>query len=68
MRRVIVRRIAEPLQDDGEAMTTMRRIGAMPGASVKVRRSAGGVTIGSGGEYSELSTEMAGHVLVETAS
>ena len=54
VRRVIVRRIAEPLQDDGEAMTTMHRIGAMPGASVKVHRSAGGVTIGSGGEYTEL--------------
>jgi DtxR family Mn-dependent transcriptional regulator len=65
VRRVIVRRIAEPLQDDGEAMTTMRRIGAMPGASVKVHRSAGGVTIGSAGEYSELPLEIAVHVLVE---
>ena len=67
VRRVIVRRIAEPMQDDGEAMTTMHRIGAMPGASVKVRRSAGGVTIGSAGEYTELSDEVAMHVLVETA-
>ena len=68
VRRVIVRSIAEPLQDDAEAMATMRRIGAMPGASVKVHRSAGGVTIGSAGEYSELSDDMAAHVLVETAS
>jgi DtxR family Mn-dependent transcriptional regulator len=67
VRRVIVRRIAEPMQDDGEAMTTMHRIGAMPGASVKVHRSAGGVTIGSGGEYTELTDEVAVHVLVETA-
>ncbi len=67
VRRVIVRRIAEPLQDDGDAMTTMHRIGAMPGASVKVHRSAGGVTIGSGGEYTELSDEVAAHVLVEAA-
>ena len=67
VRRVIVRRIAEPLQDDALAMTTMHRIGAMPGASVKVHRSAGGVTIGSGGEYTELSDELAAHVLVETA-
>ena len=66
VRRVIVRSIAEPLQDDPEAMTTMRRIGAMPGASVKVHRSAGGVTIGSAGEYSELSYDLAAHVLVET--
>jgi len=68
VRHVIVRRIAEPLQDDGAAMTTMRRIGAMPGASVKVHRSAGGVTIGSGGEYTELPDELAAHVLVETAT
>jgi DtxR family transcriptional regulator, Mn-dependent transcriptional regulator len=67
VRRVIVRRIAEPLQDDGAAMTTMHRIGAMPGASVKVHRSAGGVTIGSAGEYTELANDIAAHVLVETA-
>jgi DtxR family Mn-dependent transcriptional regulator len=67
VRRVIVRRIAEPLQDDSDAMTTMHRIGAMPGASVKVHRSAGGVTIGSGGEYTELSDDIAAHVLVEAA-
>lgn len=67
VRRVIVRRIAEPMQDDAEAMTTMHRIGAMPGASVKVHRSAGGVTIGSGGEYTELADDVAVHVLVETA-
>jgi DtxR family Mn-dependent transcriptional regulator len=67
VRRVTVRRIAEPLQDDGDAMTTMHRIGAMPGASVKVHRSAGGVTIGSGGEYTELALDVAAHVLVESA-
>jgi DtxR family Mn-dependent transcriptional regulator len=66
VRRVIVRRIAEPLQDDAVAMTTMRRIGAMPGAWVTVHRSAGGVTIGSAGEYTELPPETAAHVLVET--
>ena len=46
-------------------MTMMHRIGAMPGASVKVRRSAGGVMIGSGGEYSELPEDVAIHVFVE---
>ena len=65
VRWVVVRRIAEPLQDDGAAMTTMRRIGAMPGASVKVQLSPGGVTIGSAGEYTELAEELAAHVLVE---
>jgi DtxR family Mn-dependent transcriptional regulator len=65
VRHVIVRRIAEPLQDDATSMAIMRRVGAMPGSTVKVRKSAGGVTIGSGGEYSELSPELAVHLLVE---
>ena len=67
IRQVIVRRIAEPLQHDGAAMTTMHRIGAMPGSSVNVHRSAGGVTIGSAGEYTELPDGVAVHVLVESA-
>lgn len=66
VRRVIVRRIAEPLQEDGAAMTVMHRVGALPGASVKVHRSAGGITIGSAGEYTELSDDVAVHVLVES--
>jgi DtxR family Mn-dependent transcriptional regulator len=65
VRHVIVRRIAEPLQDDGSTMTTMHRIGALPGATVKVHRSPGGITIGSGGEYSELPVEVAMHVMVD---
>lgn len=66
--RVIIRRIAEPIQDDADVMTRMHRIGVTPGASVKVHRSAGGVMIGSAGEYSELSAEVAMHVLVETTT
>jgi DtxR family Mn-dependent transcriptional regulator len=65
VRHVIIRRIAEPLQDDATLMAIMRRVGAMPGSTVKVRKSVGGVTIGSGGEYSELVLETAAHVLVE---
>ncbi|MBI1351922.1 MAG: dihydrofolate reductase [Actinomycetales bacterium] len=67
VRRVVIRRIAEPLQEDAAAMTVMHRVGAMPGAAVKVHRSAGGVTVGSGGEYAELADEVALHVLVETS-
>lgn len=65
VRHVVVRRIAEPIQDDAATMAMMRRIGALPGASVKVRRSPGGVSIGSAGEYSELAMDVAAHVLVE---
>jgi DtxR family Mn-dependent transcriptional regulator len=66
VRRVIIRRIAEPLQEDADAMKVMHRVGVLPGASVKVHRSAGGVTIGSAGEYAELGDETAQHVLVQT--
>lgn len=55
------------MQDDGEAMSRMHRIGVTPGASVKVQRTRDGVTIGSGGEYAELSDDVAVHVLVEVA-
>ncbi len=65
--RVIVRRMAEPIQEDAAAMAQMHRIGVTPGASVKVHRSAGGVTIGSAGEYAELPDDVAVHLLVETA-
>lgn len=63
--RVIIRRIAEPIQDDSDVMTRMHRIGVTPGASVKVHRSPGGVMVGSAGEYAELPDEVAVHVLVE---
>lgn len=65
--RVIVRRIAEPLQEDAKTMALMHRIGVTPGASVKVHRSAGGVMIGSAGEYTELPEDIAMHVFVQTA-
>ena len=67
VQRVVVRRIAEPIQDDGDVMALLRRIGALPGASVKSHRSPGGVAVGSAGEYTELSLDVAQHVLVETA-
>ena len=67
VQRVIVRRIAEPIQDDATAMATMHRIGATPGATVKVRRSPGGVNVGSASEYAELADDVAVHILVESA-
>ena len=67
VQRMVVRRIAEPIQDDGDVMALLRRIGAMPGASVKAHRSPGGVAVGSAGEYTELPVDVAQHVLVETA-
>ena len=65
VRTVVLRRIAEPLQTDGESMLTLRRVGANPGASIQVQRAAEGILIGSGGEYTEVSLETAGHLLVD---
>lgn len=68
VQRVIVRRIAEPIQEDGDVMALLRRIGALPGASVKAHRSAGGITVGSAGEYTDLPLSVAEHVLVEAGN
>lgn len=65
VRRVIVRRIAEPIQDHGDTMARLRRAGALPGATVEVHLSPGGVIIGTAGEYAELDEDTATHVLVD---
>ena len=64
-RRVTVRRIGEPLQDDSALMLALRRAGVGPGAVVKLRLSPGGVLLGSAGEYAELDLATAAHVFVE---
>jgi DtxR family Mn-dependent transcriptional regulator len=63
--RVTVYRIGEPLQIDNDLMAALRRSGALPGETVKVVRSPGGVLIGSAGEYVELDDVMASHVFVK---
>ncbi len=68
VRTVVLRRIAEPLQTDGEAMLTLRRVGANPGASIQVQRAPEGILIGSGGEYTEVSLETAAHLLVDATA
>ena len=64
VRTVTVRRIAEPLQVDTDAMLRLRRVGVHPGASVRVQRGAAGVLIGSGEDLAELSMPEAQHVFV----
>ena len=63
--RVIVRRIAEPIQESANTMVQLRRVGAIPGSAVMVQRTAGGISIGSAGEYTELSEDLAQHLLVQ---
>jgi DtxR family Mn-dependent transcriptional regulator len=63
--RVLVRRIDEPLQTEHDVMASLRRAGAIPGSTVKVTRSPGGLLIGSGGEYAEITLSTAEHIGVE---
>jgi DtxR family Mn-dependent transcriptional regulator len=67
VRRVTVRRIAEPLQADAGTMSRLRRAGVHPGAKVEVQRTDVGVLIGSAGEYVELHADHATHLLVEAS-
>ncbi|WP_218566258.1 metal-dependent transcriptional regulator [Vallicoccus soli] len=62
--QVVVRRIGEPIQTDHDLMTTLRRAGVVPGGSVTVQESPGGVLVGSHGETAELTTDVAAHVFV----
>ena len=62
--RVTVRRIGEPIQDNHELMASLSRAGVRPGEVVKVRRTDGGVLVGSGMEYAELDSALAAHVFV----
>jgi DtxR family Mn-dependent transcriptional regulator len=63
-RRVTVRRIGEPIQDNHELMASLGRAGVRPGEVVKVRRTESGVLVGSGMEYAELESALAAHVFV----
>jgi DtxR family Mn-dependent transcriptional regulator len=63
--RVLVRRIDEPLQTENEVLASLRRAGAIPGSTVKVTRSPGGLLIGSGGEYAEIPLAVADHIAVD---
>ncbi len=65
--RVTVARIGEPVQADAALMAAMRRAGAVPGATVNVVSSPGGLLVGSAGEYAELSLLSASHVFVSKA-
>ena len=61
---VVVRRLAEPVQSDTDLMSRLRRAGVRPGASVSVGRGGAGLLVGSGGEATEISGEVASHVFV----
>jgi DtxR family Mn-dependent transcriptional regulator len=63
----VVRRLAEPVQSDTDLMSRLRRAGVQPGASITVGAApAGGLglLVGSGGETTEITGEVASHVFV----
>ncbi|MGN6088678.1 MAG: metal-dependent transcriptional regulator [Actinomycetales bacterium] len=63
---VVVRRLGEPIQTDIALLGRLRRAGVAPGAAVQVIASSspGGVLLGSAGEQTEVSREIASHVFV----
>lgn len=61
---VVVRRIGEPIQTDGDLMRTLRRAGVRPGATVRVAPAVGGVLVGTGDSAAELGKDIAMHVFV----
>jgi len=61
---VVVRRLAEPVQSDTALMSRLRRAGVRPGASITVGPGGVGLLVGSGGETTEISDEVASHVFV----
>jgi DtxR family Mn-dependent transcriptional regulator len=62
--RVVVGRIAEPIQTDEDLMSVLRRVGALPGKVITVAKGAEGVLVGSGGESAEIDGEAATHLFV----
>ncbi len=62
--RVMVGRIAEPIQTDEGVMAALRRVGAQPGKVVTVGRGAEGVLVASGGEAAEIDVASARHLFV----
>ncbi len=62
--RVVVGRIAEPIQTDDVLMSALRRVGALPGKVITVARSEGGVMVASGGESAEVDGDAATHLFV----
>ncbi len=62
--RVVIGRIAEPIQTDAELMSALHRVGALPGKVVTVARGAVGVLVGSGGESAEIDGDAATHLFV----
>jgi DtxR family transcriptional regulator, Mn-dependent transcriptional regulator len=65
--RVILHRIAEPIQSDTALLTQLRQAGFRPNAALAVSQANGMVRIGAGHQAAELDHATAAHVFVTTA-
>lgn len=63
--QVEVRRLAEPLQADREAMEGLRRVGAVPGGVVDVEATSSGVLLRGHGSTTTLTDAQASHIQVQ---
>jgi DtxR family transcriptional regulator, Mn-dependent transcriptional regulator len=61
---VVVRRIAEEVQKDAELMAELRRVGALPDATVTITSTVGGVEISSGDQAAQIPAKVAAHIFV----
>ena len=52
------------MQKDGELMSALRRVGALPDKTITVAATAEGILIGSGGETAEVFADAADHIFV----
>lgn len=64
--RLTVRRIGEPVQNDHELMSALKRAGVTPGETIKVTQSPGGLLVGSAGEYAEINLSTAALIFVDS--
>jgi DtxR family Mn-dependent transcriptional regulator len=62
--RVLLRRIAEPLQSDPEVMAGLARMGARPGAEVEACATAAGAELRVGDDVTVLTARQAEHLYV----
>jgi DtxR family Mn-dependent transcriptional regulator len=62
--RVVIRRIAEELQKDVDAMSVLRRVGVLPGNDVTISRSGNRVVLSRLDQQAELADDMAAHLFV----
>jgi DtxR family Mn-dependent transcriptional regulator len=63
-RDAVIVRLGEPIQGELQFMAALHRVGSMPGCLVSAEPTQGGVRLGRGGEFVELTPAQASMVIV----